>query len=215
MKNDYLQPLVPGRCYHIYNRTNNKEALFLDDENRRFFLQQYRNYFEAITNTYAYCLLDNHFHFFIRIKSQEEFTDNLLSAPQLLTARQKVLLDDNNFDTLLQLQFQRFFISYSMAFNARWERNGNLFNRPFKRVLIEDEAQYSWLVFYIHNNPVKHGLMPDFKAWKWSSYQAYLSNATTSICKQDMLDWFGGLKGFTRFHAQENMQLKPALIIEE
>ncbi|WP_315818160.1 hypothetical protein [Paraflavitalea speifideaquila] len=148
MKNDYLPPIVPGAYYHLYNRTNNKEALFLGEENRLYFLQQYRYYLEAFTDTYAYCLLDNHFHLFVRVKALDEFiSSTLTNGTENLTRHQKTLLRDASFDELLQLQFRRFFTSYSMAFNTMWNRNGNLFHRPFKRVLVEDEAQYSRLVF--------------------------------------------------------------------
>ena len=66
------EPLVYGRYYHIYNRGNNGEIIFRSEENYRFFLRQYGHYIEAVAATFAYCLLPNHFHFLIYIRSQEQ-----------------------------------------------------------------------------------------------------------------------------------------------
>ena len=66
------QPLIPDAYYHIYNRGNNREDIFVEDENYRFFLQRYLQYIEPIAYTYAYCLLPNHFNFLVRIRNVEE-----------------------------------------------------------------------------------------------------------------------------------------------
>jgi len=61
-------PLQYGLYYHIYNRGNNRENIFLEERNYRYFLQLYLKYIEPIAWTFAYCLLRNHFHFLVRIK---------------------------------------------------------------------------------------------------------------------------------------------------
>ena len=67
-----LSPLQPGVFYHIYNRGNNGEDLFREERNYLYFLKLYEKYITPIADTYAYCLLKNHFHFFVRIKSEDE-----------------------------------------------------------------------------------------------------------------------------------------------
>jgi hypothetical protein len=54
-------PLEPGHYYHIYNRGNNGENLFVEDENYRFFLDKYAKYCYPVFDTFSYCLLKNHF----------------------------------------------------------------------------------------------------------------------------------------------------------
>ncbi len=68
-----VTPLTPGHYYHIYNRGNNKENLFLEERNYRYFLQLYIQHIFPIADTFAYCLLRNHFHLFVRVKTEEEF----------------------------------------------------------------------------------------------------------------------------------------------
>ncbi|HRP60464.1 MAG TPA: transposase, partial [Vicingus sp.] len=58
--------LLETKCYyHIYNRANGSEKIFLNEENYLFFLQKYIEYIHPIAETYCYCLMPNHFHFLI------------------------------------------------------------------------------------------------------------------------------------------------------
>ena len=64
-------PLLPGRMYHLYNHANGEESLFREDDNYRYFLHKYVEHISPIAETYAYCLMPNHFHFFVRIVDKE------------------------------------------------------------------------------------------------------------------------------------------------
>lgn len=59
-------PLLPGVFYHIYNRGNNRENIFIEERNYTLFMNLYSRYIPPIADTYAYCLLRNHFHFLVR-----------------------------------------------------------------------------------------------------------------------------------------------------
>ena len=61
-----------SQLYHIYNRGNNREDLFRFPEDYRHFLRLYEKYIEPIAETYAWCLLVNHFHLLVKIKTKEE-----------------------------------------------------------------------------------------------------------------------------------------------
>ena len=65
-------PLRRGTYYHIYNRGNNRENLFVENGNYTYFLERYFKYIEPVACTYAYCLMRNHFHLLIRTKAEEE-----------------------------------------------------------------------------------------------------------------------------------------------
>lgn len=64
-----------GKFYHVYNRTNNKELLFKEHENYFFFLRKYKQYLSSYIDTYAYCLMPNHFHFLIKVKEDKADTN--------------------------------------------------------------------------------------------------------------------------------------------
>lgn len=64
MNSKFEPPLFPGHYYHIYNRGNNGEDIFLEARNYDYFLNLYQKYISPIAETFAYCLLKNHFRFF-------------------------------------------------------------------------------------------------------------------------------------------------------
>ena len=110
-KNDYYIPLFKDKLYHFYNRGNVKEEIFFREENYFYFLRQYDKYLSDSIDTFAYCLLPNHFHILGRAK---------INDPESIS--------DN---------FRKLFISYSMSINVQEKGKGNLFQRGFGRKTIE------------------------------------------------------------------------------
>ncbi len=64
--------LFPETMYHIFNRGTNKQSIFLDENDYAKFFFLWEKYAEPIMDIYAYCLLPNHFHFLVKIKSEKE-----------------------------------------------------------------------------------------------------------------------------------------------
>jgi REP element-mobilizing transposase RayT len=192
------EPLHEGHFYHVYNRGNNRESVFRVAENYRFFLQQYVQYIEPVAATYAYCLLPNHFHLLIYVRTAEERCQ-LSESWHLLEA---------------QRAFKNLFISYAMAFNRRYGRTGSLFQKPFKRKRVDSDRYFVTLVTYIHRNPHLHGLIDDFREWPWSSYGTLLSDKPTRIQRAAVLGWFSTLASFTEAHSMDLDQrlLAPFLV---
>jgi putative transposase len=62
-------PLEFGAYYHITQRGNNREDIFVEDRNYPYFMKLYTKYIDPIADTFAYCLLKNHVHFLVRIKT--------------------------------------------------------------------------------------------------------------------------------------------------
>jgi len=220
--NKYLAELHADECYHVYNRTNNKELLFKDDEDRKLFLTKYAEYLLPYVETFVYCLLGNHFHFMVKVKSIEQIIKAVEEEKEGdRTVPQRKLLDTQpdcrSAHIVLKSQFTRLFTSYAMRFNKKYKREGNLFNRPFKRVKVEKESHYSYLIYYIHANSKRHGIKSDFKNYKWNSYRAMLSSNASNVNRDVVIDWFGGKSAFVEFHKQLDVTLSEIdyLIIED
>ena len=77
---------------------------------------------------------------------------------------------------------------------------GSLFCKGFKRKCVEDPLHFTWLVFYIHSNAEKHGLIKDFKKYQYSSYFPIIDNCTNWILKDAIFEWFGGKEKYLVFH---------------
>jgi len=204
---DYHLPLHLDTYYHIFSRTNGNEKLFRQEDNYRYFLEKYNQHISPIADTTAWGLLPNHFHFLIRIKSQED-----INAHYELKKRGKPLQAEVIPDFLME-RFSNWLNSYTKAFNKMYQRKGSLFMDYMRRVAVTKDDQYGATIFYIHKNPVHHGLCKKIEDWQWSSYHGYLHEQPTTDASREALTWFGGLKGFIQYH-QQPIDLKNAVVIE-
>lgn len=185
-------PLVNGEFYHIYNRGNNKQKIFIDDKDKEHFLKllylcnskNNLNFRDNIVNAKidaldyergeplvfigAWVLMPNHFHLYITPS---------LSNPVGLVSN-------------IALYMSKVCNAYSKYFNAKHNRTGSLFEGRFKSVHIKDEVQAKYLFSYIHLNPIKliqsdwkdKGLSDKkealnfLKNYKWGSYLDYIGS---------------------------------------
>ncbi|WP_306567009.1 hypothetical protein [Flavobacterium lindanitolerans] len=187
-----IQPLEPERFYHVFNRGNNGIDLFYDTDCYYHFLRLYEKYMEPVAETYAWCLLKNHFHLLIYIKPRNEIDSSKLKystveKPNVISASK---------------QFSHLFNAYTQAINKRFKRTGSLFEKPFHRKLVASNDYFQKLVFYIHNNPVHHGFCKNINDYPWSSYGSIISEKPTKIKRKEVIDAFYNLDNFIAYHNQ-------------
>jgi putative transposase len=183
---------VKGELYHLYNRGNSKQKIFLDEQDRNRFVKmlylsnskKYINFREdivkrkidvwefdkgkSIVSIGAWVLMPNHFH--------------LLITPVSNRQTSNVGLSD------ISLFMKKLCIAYSKYFNTKYKRTGGLFETNFKSSLIDSDQYAKYIFSYIHLNPVKL-IDPEWKKngiknleeaktflknYEWSSYQDYI-----------------------------------------
>ena len=174
------QPILHGNYYHIYNRGNNGIDVFLDNDSYYHFLRLYAKYVEPIAETFAWCLLKNHFHLLVRIKDKNEIDENQLTYNT--TEKPKVIDPSRQFSHLLN--------AYTQAINKRHNRTGSLFETTFERKLVTNEKYLQQLIFYIHNNPVHHGFVKQMSLYPWSSYDTVTSDKPTKLMRAEVIELF-------------------------
>ena len=192
--NNYT-PLLPNETYHMAQRAVGNEKLFIEEENYRFFLQQYTKYISPYMHTIAYCLLPNHFHFVVRTKTLDELA--IIYQKKFLNKEWK----EDCCSALLMQQWSNLLNSYAKSFNKKYNRKGSLFIDYIKRVLITSEAQFCETVFYTHSSPVHHNYREQMHEWRHSSYRAYIqSTADILLTKEITFEYFDDLEDFTLYH---------------
>ena len=191
-----LDNLEPGFFYHIFNRGINGGEVFLNDDNRLFFLQKVSLYLLPVAEIYAYCLMPNHFHFVIRIKEWTE--NNFAKVPNF----GKVEHDLHAEKSIASKQFAKLISSYTQAFNKYHNRHGNLFERPFKRKRITSEDYLRKAIVYIHRNPINMG--ENMEEYRFSSYRRIISESKTAVQADEVLTLFGTVDNFKYLHRVEN-----------
>lgn len=199
------QTIEYGQYYHIYNRGNNRNDIFFETDNYNHFLRLYDKYIDPIAETYAWCLLKNHFHFLVRIKDKEEVA--------------KITLNKGNLDNPRILspsrQFGHLFNAYTQAINKRYKRTGSLFESTFERKLVDSEKYFQKLIFYIHNNRVHHGLVDSMIEYPWSSYLTVTSSKETKLNRGEVIKLYGDLENFKYYHSQmQHFNQIESIIIE-
>ncbi len=187
--------LEPGNYYHIYNRGVNRCNLFYTNENYRYFLRLYEKYIDPVAETYAWVLLKNHFHLLVRIKEESEISPSTLPVPVKAQS-----MDVPPALKKTHLYFSDLFNAYSQAINKQENRTGSLFQRPFRRIQVEDAEYFKRLIVYIHTNPVHHKFTDDFRDYPWSSYGSILSLQPTRLQREKVIGWFNGEGEFIGKH---------------
>jgi putative transposase len=226
MISKYTVPIEPDKFYHIYNRGNNGEMLFYQPKNYTFFLKKYDNYFDDFLITHSFCLLPNHFHILAEIKSESEILHSIFTKAKHKKLRKffhfenlpdfslqnmgnqvavKELIKPNpaDFSLALSKQFASFFISYSKSINKQESRTGSLFEKPFKRILIQSDKYYKSCICYIHRNPLHHKIFEDFFNYPWSSYKKITESRKSKLPKEYILEKFGDKENYHFVHQKE------------
>ncbi len=188
-----FEQLEHGQFYHIYNHAVGGRDLFRDANNYEYFLELYDKYISSIAETYAWVLMKNHFHLLVRIKEESEVVDSF--TPDRV---QNPVRGNNP-----TLQFSKLFNSYAQAYNKYHETRGALFERPFKRKLIDNNEYLYQVVLYIHNNPVHHGFCEHPLEYPWSSYLTCTSIKPTKLKRKSVIEWFDDQANFITAHEQK------------
>ena len=133
--------------YHVMMRGIGRQDIFHDVEDREKFTETLIR-FKRVSQykLYGYCLMNNHIH--LLIKEEKES---------------------------LSQSIKRVSVSYVHWYNTKYERCGPLFQGRFKSESVEDDRYLLVVLRYIHQNPLKAGIVSAPAEWRWSSYNEYLS----------------------------------------
>jgi REP element-mobilizing transposase RayT len=205
MKNYKPTPLEKGNFYHIYNRVNNGIDVFFDSDSYYYFLKLYDKYITPIADTYAWCLLKNHFHVLVYTRLEHEIETSKLEYSTI--EKPKVIEPSKQFGFL--------FNAYTQAINKKFNRTGGLFEKPFERKQITSDKYLQNVIYYIHNNPVQHGFVKQMSLYPWSSYESVLSDKPTKLKRNDIVNLYGSKDEFINYHnTKQNLNEITKFIIE-
>ena len=166
--------------YHIMLRGNNREKIFIDDEDKARIvdvLVKKKN--EGEFFLYTYCIMDNHIHLVIR----------------------------EGKDSLARI-IKRIGTSYASYFNKKYRRVGHVFQDRYRSENVHDDKYLLALIRYVHQNPVKPGI-GKISGYKWSSYKEYLSQVKVLVEVEEILGMFSNnrqyaVEEFVRFNHESS-----------
>ncbi len=138
-----LRIQFPGAIYHVMSRGNNKQDIFINEDDAVVFLEVVQQAVRQHGATiHAYCLMINHYHL-------------LIETPK------------GNLSLVMKYINQQ----YTQYFNFRHKKVGHVFQGRYKSKLVEKDAHLLELCRYVVNNPVRVGLVECAGNYSWSSYR--------------------------------------------
>lgn len=136
----------PGAFYHVILRGNAGNPVFFQDRDRsRFFLLVQEGVERFRHRIHAYCLMTNHIHLLIQVQ-----------------------------EIPLSRIIQNLSFRYTRYINSSRKQTGHLFQGRYKALLLDADTYLLQLVRYIHNNPVRAGMVTHPEKYQWSSHQDYI-----------------------------------------
>ena len=195
-------PFHPGEIYHVFNHANGFEDMFKNEDNFHYFLRKYGERLHGVVKTLAYCLLPNHFHLLVQVRSPMELAGFYMQKKGLAPRQFDRSGGIEKIDThlLVRQQFTNFLDGYSKAFNKYHGRSGSLIRQNTRRKLVGTQEYFKNVIHYLNWNAVHHKLVSTPDQWDFSSYHTFLSQRPTKLAREEILQWFGGRDTFLRFH---------------
>ncbi|MFO7799197.1 MAG: hypothetical protein R6V22_05460 [Rhodohalobacter sp.] len=170
----------PGEIYHIYNQGNNQQKLFFNRDNYLFFINKMRVYLTDHCDILAWCLMPNHFHWLVKVKDHDikHNTDSM---------------DTPLYDSVppLNRSLSVLLSSYTKAINKSQSRSGSLFRSKTKaKKLNSDKSKHDKhpliCFLYIHQNPLRAGLVSQLNDWEFSSYRDFAGLRNGTLCNTNL-----------------------------
>ena len=133
-------------CFHVFNRSNDRQRVFYDDDDYRAFLQSLgQTQLRYPFRLYGYCLMSNHFHLLLR------------TEPGISISR----------------VFQSLTIAHTWRYHKRHRSVGHVWQGRFKSPAVEGDDHLWTVLRYIEANPLRAGMVTDPADYPWSSYPAH------------------------------------------
>lgn len=198
--------MQPGNFYHVYNHANGREDIFIEERNYFFFLQLITKHVTPIAKLFAYSLMPNHFHLLVQLRTEEALAlqfEQQLKIKQALSQQSVPAIQQYEFLTKkANKAFSNLLNSYTQSFNKVYNRKGSLFMQNTKQQEVSDDNSLCKVVHYLHANPVHHRFVKRLDSWPHTSYKIFLSTLPTKLERDYVLNVFGGLDQFIKYHEQ-------------
>lgn len=162
---------LPDMPHHVLHRGNNRQTVFVDDEDFQHFSELLRQLAQThLVAVHAFVLMPNHFH--------------LLITPQT--------------EQGLPLLMQALGRAYVRYFNARHGRSGTLWEGRYRSTVVEPAAPLLQCIIYIDAKPQREGLVTKAEDYPWSSCSHHLGARPMPWLRDPAAFWALGNTPFAR-----------------
>lgn len=197
---------IENETYHVYNRGNNHQPVFFNDDNYLHFINKIRKEWKPLCEILAWCLMPNHFHFMICATeaSCKEIPAYGGKPMQILT--RKIGLSLSNYSQYINRQNGTSGSLFQQKTKAKCislkEQSGKNF---LTSSLINTSSYLTACMHYIHQNPIKAGLVKKMEDWKYSSFADYAGFRKGTLCNKELMLQLSGYDDKTFYRDSYNI----------
>lgn len=206
--------LREGVYYHIYNRGVDGTNIFYKERDYQRFLDKYTFYLGLSVETFAYSLLQNHFHILIRplsgIQVAKKISEGFYKEKEFYVLPNK---EGKNFK--IETLIAHFLNSHTKYINSKYDRSGPLLEGSYNRKEIETEEYLQYCICYINRNPIHHGVTNSYNEYPYSSYNEVFNLKKSVVNTDKVIKVFGSLKNYKAAHQEVNIKLEENFRLEE
>ena len=102
-----------------------------------------------------------------------EFLESLVPVSYGVDGRHAFNNTDFNVNNVTFAELLRIADAYVYYYNRKYQRSGHLFKERFRSEPVNDMDYFTTLLCYIHQNPVKAGIVEHVKDYAYSSWKEY------------------------------------------
>ena len=179
---------LPDLIYHILNRGNNRQVIFVEDEDYLHYLEILKRYKEKFNfKIFAYCLMTNHIHLILKTSSAGTISDIMKAIT----------------------------IAHTRHYHYKYKTSGHIWQGRFKSPLVSDDEYLLTLMRYIEQNPVRAAIADHPEKYPFSSYQANTSIEKDSLVDKQENPTFLGLGNTMEERIQRYKEFASTILDED
>ena len=136
---------LPDLIYHILNRGNNRQVVFIEDKDYLRYLEILKRYKEKFQfKIFAYCLMTNHIHLILQISDKATISKIMQSIT----------------------------IAHTRYYHYTYHSSGHVWQGRFRSPLVSSDEYLLAAMRYVEQNPLRAGIVDDLKDYPYSSFIA-------------------------------------------
>lgn len=156
----------PGLIYHIINRGNNKQTVFVQEEDYREYLNTIQRYKKKYGfKLFAYCLMSNHVHLLIKLGEEGSISKIMQSIT----------------------------VAHTRRFNDKYKQCGHVWQGRFRSPIVSEDNYFLTAMRYIEQNPIRANIVKNPEDYRWSSYRLNVRKQESELIDRQTNEAFNSL----------------------
>lgn len=178
----------PGLIYHVLNRGNNRQVVFVEDDDYRHYLEILQRYKEKFDfKIFAYCLMTNHIHLLLQVSPKASIS--------------KIM--------------QAITIAHTRYYHYKYQCSGHIWQGRFKSPLVSSDEYLLTAMRYVEQNPLRAKMVERIEDYPWTSFHAHIQSKADNLVDREENPVYNSLGADSEARRQAYKRFASTLLEEE